>query len=200
MPGPAFLRGDGVALHVVSEDDHAFLQRNWNDPAVRPGFGTAMVQDVDDVADHVESLSEADDGEIFLVCADGERVGEGFLFDFDPQRGRVELGYWIAPDAQGNGYATATAELLVQYAIEERRLNKVVARVLAFNDASRSVLETVGFEHAGRFREDFYFDGEYVDADLYDLLAAEWDGPRHRAGSDSGGSERGGGGEDGGER
>jgi hypothetical protein len=35
MPGPAFLRGNGVALHVVSEDDHEFLQRNWNDPAVR---------------------------------------------------------------------------------------------------------------------------------------------------------------------
>ena len=34
---------------------------------------------------------------------------------------------------QGNGYATATAELLVQYALEERRLNKVVARVLAFD-------------------------------------------------------------------
>ena len=57
------------------------------------------------------------------------------------------------------------------------------------------MLETVGFEHAGRFREDFY-----IDADLYDLLASEWDGPRHRAGSDSGGSERGSGSEDGGER
>ncbi|PSP52154.1 hypothetical protein BRC60_00835 [Halobacteriales archaeon QH_1_68_42] len=44
------------------------------------------------------------------------------------------------------------------------------------------MLETVGFEHAGRFREDFYVDGEYVDADLYDLLASEWDGPRHRSG------------------
>lgn len=184
MPGPVFLRGDGVALHVVSESDHEFLRRNWNDPAVRPGFGTTMVRTEGDIAEHVEGLSESDEGEIFLVCADGERVGEGFLFDLDPQRGRVELGYWVAPEAQGNGHATATADLLVQYAFEERRLNKVVARVLAFNDASRRVLETVGFEHAGRFREDFYFDGEYVDADLYDLLAAEWDGPRHRAGTD----------------
>jgi len=178
MPGPVFLRGDDVALHTVSEDDYAFLQRNWNDPAVRPGFGGATVMHGEAVADHVEGLAESDEGEIFLVCADGDPVGEGFLFDLDSQRGRVELGYWVAPDAQGQGYATETAELLVEYAFTERRLNKVVARVLAFNDGSRRVLETVGFEHAGRFREDFYFDGEYHDADLYDLLAAKWDGPR----------------------
>jgi len=176
MPGPLFLRGDDVDLHVVDEDDYAFLGRNWNDPAVRPGFGTASVRREADVADHVESLSDGDDTEIFLVCADGGPVGEAFLFDLSPQRGRVELGYWIAPESQGRGYATGTADLLVEYAFAERRLNKVVARVLAFNDGSRRVLEKVGFEHAGRLREDFYFDGQYHDADLYDLLAAEWRG------------------------
>jgi RimJ/RimL family protein N-acetyltransferase len=174
MPGPVFLRGDTVDLHVVSEGDHDFLQRNWNDPAIRPGFGGATVMDEEEVTSHVESLAEGDEGEIFLACVDGEPVGEGFLFDLDPQRGRVELGYWIAPEAQGRGYATETAELLVEYALTERRLNKVVARVLAFNDASRHVLETVGFERAGRLREEFYVDGEYHDADLYDLLADEW--------------------------
>lgn len=178
MPGPVFLRGDSVALHVVSEADHDFLARNWNDPAVRPGFGGATVMDGAETADHVEGLAGSDDGEIFLACVDGDPVGEGFLFDLDPQRGRAELGYWVAPEAQGQGYATETAELLVEYAFAERRLNTVVARVLAFNDASRRVLETVGFEHAGRFREDFYFDGQYHDADLYDLLAEEWDGPQ----------------------
>jgi len=177
MPGPVFLGGDAVDLHTVSEADYAFLQRNWNDPAVRPGFGTAEVRREDDVADRVESVSGSDDGEVFLACVDGDPVGEGFLFDLDPQRGRVELGYWVAPEAQGRGYATETAALLVEHAFAECRLNKVVARVLAGNDASRRVLEGLGFQHAGRFRQDFYFDGEYVDADLYDLLADEWDGP-----------------------
>jgi len=182
MPGPVFLRGDTVDLHVVSEADYDFLQRNWNDPAVRPGFGTATLRRKDDIVDHVESISESDDSEIFLVCADGDPVGEGFLFDLDAQRGRVELGYWIAPDRQGNGYATETAERLVEYAVAERRLNKVLARVLAFNDASRRVVEGLGFEHVGCLREDFYVDGEFHDVDLYDLLADEWDQPAEKSG------------------
>jgi RimJ/RimL family protein N-acetyltransferase len=83
-------------------------------------------------------------------------VDEAFFFGLSPKRGRVELGYWIAPEHRGRGYATGTTELPGEYAFTERRLNTVVARVLASDDGSR-------------------FDGEYHDADRYDLLAAEWD-------------------------
>ena len=177
MPGPAFLRGDRVALHTVEDEDYAFFQRNWNHPAVRPGFGWPMPMGRDDIENRVTGMVEADDQEIFCVCAGGEPVGEAFLFDLDAHRGRVEIGYWIAPEAQGNGYATEAAALLVEYAVAERRLNKVVARVLAFNDGSRRIIKRLGFRHVGRMREEFYVDGAYVDADLYGLLADEWDGP-----------------------
>jgi RimJ/RimL family protein N-acetyltransferase len=192
MPGPCFRRGDGVALHVVSEDDHEFVQRNLNHPAVRPGFGAATPLTADDAEGYVSTFAEDDDKEIFLVCADGETatgdddeatgnidpvpVGEAFLFDLHEQRGSVELGYWIAPEYQGNGYATEAARLLVGYAIEQRRLHKVNARVLAFNDGSHRVLEKVGFEPEGCRREEFFVDGEHVDADLYGLTADEWRG------------------------
>lgn len=174
MPGPVFVRGNRVALRTVEEDDREFVQRNLNHPEVRPGFGSATPLTESGAADYVERFVEADDKEIFLVCADGERVGEAFLFDLDEQRGQVELGYWIAPDEQGNGYATEAAELLVEYAFDQRRLHKVNARVLAFNEGSRRVLESVGFEREGLLRDAFYVDGEYVDADRYGLLEGEW--------------------------
>ncbi|QLH76477.1 GNAT family N-acetyltransferase [Halosimplex rubrum] len=176
MSAPAFLPGDGVSLHPVEESDHEFLQRNLNRPEVRAGFGAATLLDEDGVAEYVEGLADGDDTEIFLVRAGGERVGEAFLFELNEQRGTVEIGYWIAPEHQGNGYATAAAELVVDYCFTERRLHKVNARVLTFNDGSRSVLETVGFEREGCRRDDFYVDGEYVDADLYGIVESEWDG------------------------
>ena len=180
MPGPVFLRGDGVTLHPVEEDDYDFFQRNGNHPEVRPGFGGGSPVGADDVADRIENMQD-DDSETFLVCTDGgdadsvDRVGEVFLFDLYEQRGSVELGYWIAPEHQGNGYATAAAALAVDYCVTERRLHKVNARVLAFNDGSRAVLEKVGFEPEGCRREEFYVDGEYVDSDLYGIVADEWD-------------------------
>jgi len=188
MPGPVFLRGDGVTLHPVEEADYDFFQRHGNHPEVRPGFGGGEPVSTDDVAERVEGMRDDDESETFLICADSdgqsegekgdrERVGEAFLFDLYEGRGSVEIGYWIAPAHQGNGYATAAAAALVDYCFAERRLHKVNARVLAFNDGSRAVLEKVGFEREGCRREDFYLDGEYVDSDLYGIVADEWDGP-----------------------
>ncbi|WP_436925321.1 GNAT family N-acetyltransferase [Halosimplex amylolyticum] len=184
MPGPVFLRGDGVTLRPVEESDYEFFRRHANHPDVRPGFGGGAPATADDIADRIEAMQDDDDSETFLVCAaDGDdsasvqRVGEAFCFDLYEQRGSVEIGYWIAPDHQGNGYATAAAERLVEYCFAERRLHKVDARVLAFNDGSRRVLEKVGFESEGRRRDEYYVDGEYVDAELYGLVADEWGGP-----------------------
>ena len=191
MPGPVFLCGDDVTLHPVEADDYEFIQRNGNHPAVRPGFGGGRPATTDDVAERIENMQDDDNSETFLVCVEGAadtassgddsptRVGEVFLFDLYERRGSVEIGYWVAPAHQGKGYATAAAELAVDYCFTERRLHKVDARVLAFNDGSRAVLEKLGFEREGRRRETFYVDGEYVDADLYGLVESEWDGPRH---------------------
>ncbi|MFB6139956.1 MAG: GNAT family N-acetyltransferase [Halosimplex sp.] len=189
MPGPVFLRGGGVTLRPVEESDYEFLQRHANHPEVRPGFGNGPPVAADDLADRIEGMADDDGSETFLVCAEpgdarGDeaadapaRVGEAFLFDLHPGRESVEIGYWIAPAHQGSGYATAAAELLVDYCFAERRLHKVNARVLAFNGGSRAVLEKVGFESEGRRRETYYVEGEYVDVDLYGIVEDEWDGP-----------------------
>ena len=176
MPGPIFRRGEGVTFRPVEEADYEFFQRWLNHPEIRPGFGAATPLAEGDVAERVEGMTESDESETFLVCADNERVGEAFCFDLHEQRGSVETGYWIAPDHQGEGYATAAAELIVDYCVTERRLHKVNARVLLFNDASRAVLESVGFEREGRRRDAFFMGGEYADADLYGMVADEWDG------------------------
>jgi RimJ/RimL family protein N-acetyltransferase len=190
MPGPVFLQGGGVSLRPVEEADYDFFQHNATHPDVRPGFGGGRPASADDVAGRVEEMQDDDEAETFLVRAEGPtgddpadetddsptRVGEVFLFDLSDGRGSVELGYWIAPAHQGNGYATAAAALAVDYCFAERRLHKVNARVLAFNDGSRAVLEQLGFEREGCRRDDFYVAGEYVDADLYGIVADEWDG------------------------
>ncbi len=93
--------------------------------------------------------------------------------DIDEQFGTAEVGYFFAPDAWGNGYATAAVERVVDYAFEELRLHRVHARVFAFNEGSARVLEKVGFEREGVLREAAYMHGEYVDELRYGLLEPE---------------------------
>jgi RimJ/RimL family protein N-acetyltransferase len=56
------------------------------------------------------------------------------------------------------------------YAVDDRGLHRVTARGFETNDASRRVLEKVGFEREGTLRDHYYVDGEYVDAHVYGLL------------------------------
>lgn len=171
MPGPCFLRGDRLSLRTVESEDREFVQRHWNDPAVRHWFAKDTPMDSAGVTDF---LAADDETVQFLPCRDGTPVGFVWLFDVDDTAGRGEIGYWIAPEEQGDGYATEAADLGLRYAFDERGFNKVVARVFEGNTASRHVLEKLGFEEEGYLRQHYYVDGEFVDTRLFGLLAENW--------------------------
>lgn len=182
MPGPAFRRGDRVALCTVEEEDLDFLGRLRNDPDIRRSM--TMVQPENGVRLQTwfeEHVSETEgEGAQFVVCADadGEREPVGYLSLFDVSRpaDHCEVAYALALEHRGNGYATDALAQAVDYAIAELRLNKVAASVLTTNDASRRVLERVGFRHDGTWLQEKFVGGEYRDVHRYSVLAAEWGG------------------------
>ena len=168
MPGAAFRSGDRLSLRTVEPEDYAFVHEHWTAPPIRYATNQYKPRSVAETGEVIEDAGI--DTVYFLPCVDDVRVGFIWLFHVDDGAGRAEVGYWIAGEHEGNGYATEALRLAVAYAFDDRRLHKVMARVFEWNDASRRVLEKVGFEHEARLREHYYVDGEYVDADLYGLF------------------------------
>ncbi len=163
MPGPIFRRGERLTLNPVEPEDHGFVHRQFNDPAVRRGINKQRPYTREDVVEVISSEGTT----YLLACDDSEPVGLVFLFRIDEVADRAELGYLVAPDEQGNGYATEAARLTVEYAAEELGLRKLVARVFETNPPSMRVLEKIGFESEGVLKDHYLIDGEYVDAQLY---------------------------------
>jgi [ribosomal protein S5]-alanine N-acetyltransferase len=60
--------------------------------------------------------------------------------------GAVEIGYGIAPDYQGKGYASEAAQGLVDFASRDPRVRTIRAHTLMQTNASTRVLEKCGFE------------------------------------------------------
>lgn len=174
MPGPVFLRGDTVTLRPEEREDVEFLQRNANDPRIRHGMTFSEPQSYHAAEQRFEAHAESDDGDTgFLICVDEEPVGMVALFDTDETGGCSEVAYWVTPAHQGNGYGREAVDLAVGYAFDERRFHRVHARVLATNEASQALLESVGFTREGTMREHLYVDGDYRDVHRYGLLARE---------------------------
>lgn len=170
MPGSVFLRGDNVTLNTCSRDDYSFVADVHNDPSNRDQAGISLPVNESDVVERVE---DQEDAVVFLVCHEGEPVGITVLSDIDTQARTAELGYIIHPEEHGQGYATEGAELCVRHAIDDRDLHKVWAQVIVGNDASRRVLENVGFQREGKLRDHEYANGERVDVLVYGLVACE---------------------------
>lgn len=87
---------------------------------------------------------------VTLPSARGSRLIGGI--GLHEEGGRPELGYWLAPEAWGHGYATEAASAVLRLA---RTLGhaRVGARHFIDNPASGRVLEKLGFRRTGRVSE-----------------------------------------------
>ncbi len=166
------MAAERVTFHPVEESDLEFFRDLINHPEVREGLAATEPVNMTDEREWFESLGE--DGVQFCLRADGERVGTVSFRQFSEEWGTTELAYFFHPDHWGNGYATEAVRRMTTYGFEERRLGKVWARVLAFNDASTRVLEKAGFEHEATLRGQAFARGERVDVERYGALADEW--------------------------
>lgn len=85
----------------------------------------------------------------------------------------AEIGYNIAPEARGKGYATAAVRLATHKAFTESPLRKLIAYVHEDNAASRRVLEKAGYTAEGLLREHYLINGAPVNEIIYGTLRRE---------------------------
>ncbi|NIB98854.1 GNAT family protein [Halobacterium sp. R2-5] len=106
---------------------------------------------------------------------DGETTPIGSFNARNVGSDRVWLSYWLLPDYHGEGYGRDMAETGIDYVFENFDVHGITAGAYEFNDASRGLLEAMGFTQVARRRESRYIDGDYYDEVRYDLLRREWE-------------------------
>lgn len=186
MPGPIVERGDRVALRTLEREDLPFVRRAFANPQLRYPMGNPVMNG-EAVESHFESNVDDDDSVQFLVCRDESGAGPGVVDAGDTDRlgvltldglswRRPELAYWLAPEFHGDGYGEEAVALGVEHAFATEPAPAVEALAYARNDASRGLLESLGFTQEGLLRKQRWVGGEYVDSVVYGLLREEWDG------------------------
>ena len=159
---------DVPALYAVFGD--AEVCRYWSRPPM-PGLSAAVALRTDILARFAErSLFQWG-----IAARDDDRViGTATLAGLSAEHRRAEVGYALARDAWGRGYATEAVEALVAFAFDALALHRLEADVDPRNARSIRVLERLGFTREGVQRERYHLLGEVQDAVLYGLLRREW--------------------------
>ena len=127
------------------------------DPEVRRHFPSVQSRAESDAsADRMESYY-ARDGYSFLPCiltATGEFLGfVGIITGTDTPGyvGDLEIGWRLAREHWGKGYATEGARAWLRYAFEELQAPHVIAITTVGNEPSMNVMRKIGMSKVGEF-------------------------------------------------
>ncbi|WP_128894371.1 GNAT family N-acetyltransferase [Longirhabdus pacifica] len=87
---------------------------------------------------------------------------------------RGELAYWIGKPYWRNGFGTEAAKRLVQFGLEDLKLNKVYGTAYVHNEASQKVLQNAGLKYEGTLKKHVSRDGQFYDLAYYGILAEDY--------------------------
>jgi RimJ/RimL family protein N-acetyltransferase len=109
----------------------------------------------------------------YAVDRDGVLIGDIGL-NLHENLMQAELGFTLAPEYQGQGYATEAVRGLLDQLFVERNLHRVSAECDARNTASARLLERLGFRQEGLRLSNSWFKGEWTDDLLFGLLRSDY--------------------------
>jgi ribosomal-protein-alanine N-acetyltransferase len=87
---------------------------------------------------------------------------------------RAEVGYVLAREHWGCGYAAETVQAILRHGFTQIGLNRIEALTFAEHSASMRVLEKCGFQCEAILREYELIKGKLTDLRMYSMLRSEW--------------------------
>lgn len=106
--------------------------------------------------------------------ASGDMVGTCTLTSWDQDNRHAEIGFILAREHWGRGLATEAVRTALRFGFGAMGLHRVEADVHPENAASLALLENVGFQREGYFRERWCTFGEWEDSVILGLLQADF--------------------------
>jgi ribosomal-protein-alanine N-acetyltransferase len=83
---------------------------------------------------------------------------------------RAEIGYLLHPMEQGKGIMQEALSAVLNYGFELLKLHSVEANVNPNNVSSIKLLERNGFVREAYFKENYYYNNQFLDTAIYSLL------------------------------
>ena len=153
------LKTDNLTLRPWREEDAKFLYNFAKNPNVGPIAGWPPHKSVDESLNIIRTVFSKK--ETYAVVKADIPIGcVGLLFHPDTNHwwgeGAVELGYWIAEEYWGRGYATEASKALIDHAFDDLNVREIYASYRIDNNQSKRVLEKLGFKYHAEMTNENY--------------------------------------------
>ena len=160
----AFQESDADALHLLRADQRTMLHIG-RPRSTGPANALALIRSMEE-----ERQRNAGIGWAIHLREEDRLIGTVGYYRLKKEHHTGEVGYLLDPEHWGNGLMHEALGAVLACGFDRFRFHRVEAITDPRNTASRMVLERRGFRLEGLFKENFLWEGRFLDSAVYSLL------------------------------
>ena len=127
---------------------------------------------IDEAHDHISKMKESfqkAEGISWAVCLkeNNNMIGMAGLWRIIKEHHRAEIGYTLSPDFWNKGLMTEVIREIIRFGFDEMNLHSIEANINPENLASIKILEKNNFRKEAYFRENYFYNGKFLDSVIY---------------------------------
>lgn len=174
-----YLRSKRCIYREFRDEDAPDFYKLRSNPAVMEFMDSVYINSEEEALQKVRSI--ADDFKerrgVNWIIEDqqtGDFVGYIGFWRLIKEHVRAEIGYALSPKYWGKGMMLEAANTVLDFGFSGLKLHSVEANVNQENQRSISLLNKLGFVKEAHFRENYLFDGKFLDSIIYSLLETDF--------------------------
>jgi ribosomal-protein-alanine N-acetyltransferase len=159
---------------VLTDAPAVFKMRS--DPRVMQYIGKLPQKDISEAELQIKDYQDAyqqNEAVNWAICLQEQPeqlIGTIGFWRMDKVNHRVEIGYTLQYDYWRKGIMDEAMTLAIEYCFKIMNFHSIEANTDPENEASGGILEKHGFVQEAYFRENFFFEGRFLDSRIYSKL------------------------------
>jgi len=133
------------------------------------------VRSIEEAGQWMRTIDEGIDGNQSIAWAialknEPRLIGTITFWKIEKEHYRAEIGYALHTQFQGRGLMQEAMTVVLDYGFNAMKLHSVEANVNPNNIRSILLLEKNGFAREAYHRENYYYNGHFLDSAIYSLI------------------------------
>lgn len=164
-----------LLLRKIVPDDAPELFFMRTDERVMKYIERPRPTSIDDTYKFINIIDEAEKKNDIITWGialkdEPKLIGTVCYINLKKEHDRAELGYALHPDHWKTGIMHEVLRAVIDYGFTIMKLHSIEANINPDNIASQKLLEKNGFVKEAHFKENFYWEGKFLDSAVYTLL------------------------------
>ena len=172
------LKTERLVLRQMNDADSEALFRLRSNPEIMRHFDSPLMQSSEEARlfiERINAMFNANEGIQWTISllSDSKTIGTITIWKIDKQHHRGEVGYLLDTAYQRQGLMREALAAVLEYGFDTLQIHSMEANVNVDNSASMNLLKRCGFVQEAYFRENFYFNGKFLDTAVYCRLSGD---------------------------